>query len=74
MKSGKSELDNAATAIGKPESPDEAVKSGKTDLSRRKLISRIGLGATLLAVGGQAYSLHFGNVHASWLHREDGAS
>ena len=56
MKSGKSELDNAATPIGKPESPDEAVKSGKTDLSRRKLISRIGLGATLLAVGGQAYA------------------
>lgn len=56
MKSRKSELDNRATPSGKPESPDEAVKAGKTNLSRRKLISRIGLGATLLAVGGQAYA------------------
>jgi cytochrome b6-f complex iron-sulfur subunit len=56
MKSKKSELDNRATPSGKPESPDEAVKAGRTDLSRRKLISRIGLGATLLAVGGQAYA------------------
>ena len=56
MKSTKSELDNRAKPSGKPESPDEAVKAGKTDLSRRKLITRIGLGATLLAVGGQAYA------------------
>jgi cytochrome b6-f complex iron-sulfur subunit len=56
MKSRKSEPDNPATPHGKPESPDEAVKVGKTDLSRRKLITRIGLGATLLAVGGQAYA------------------
>jgi menaquinol-cytochrome c reductase iron-sulfur subunit len=56
MKSRKSELDNRATPGGKAESPDEAVRAGRTDLSRRKLITRIGLGATLLAVGGQAYA------------------
>src|SRR6266540_3522456 len=56
MRSKKSGLDNAATPQGKPESPDEANKYPKTDLSRRKLISRIGLGATLLAIGGQAYA------------------
>ena len=56
MRSKKSGLDNAAIPQGKPESPDEANKYPKTDLSRRKLISRIGLGATLLAIGGQAYA------------------
>jgi menaquinol-cytochrome c reductase iron-sulfur subunit len=56
MRSRKSGLDNAATGEGKPVSPDETVKAGKTDLSRRKLLTRIGLGATLLAVGGQAYA------------------
>ena len=57
MRSRKSGLDNAAMATGKPESPDEAMKFGKSDLSRRKLIARIGLGATLLAVGGQAFAV-----------------
>ena len=56
MRSKKSGLDNALTPEGKPESPDEAVRSGPTDRTRRKLISRIGLGATLLAIGGQAYA------------------
>ena len=56
MRSKKSGLDNAPTPEGKPESPDEAVRSGPTDRTRRKLISRIGLGATLLAIGGQAYA------------------
>ena len=56
MRSKKSGLDNAPTPEGKPESPDVTVKGGQTDLSRRKLISRIGLGATLLAIGGQAYA------------------
>ncbi|HSE18730.1 MAG TPA: Rieske 2Fe-2S domain-containing protein [Pyrinomonadaceae bacterium] len=56
MRSKKSGLENAPTPEGKPESPDESVKAAKTDLSRRKLISRIGLGATLLAIGGQAYA------------------
>jgi menaquinol-cytochrome c reductase iron-sulfur subunit len=40
----------------KAPSPDESVKGGKTDISRRKLIRGIGLGATLLAIGGQAYA------------------
>jgi cytochrome b6-f complex iron-sulfur subunit len=35
------------------ETPDK----GAVNLSRRKLVSRIGLGATLLAMGGQAYAL-----------------
>ena len=56
MRSKKSELDNAPTPEGKPESPDKSVRSGPTDRTRRKLISRIGLGATLLAIGGQAYA------------------
>lgn len=56
MRSKKSGLDNAPTPEGKRESPDESVKAGKTDFTRRKLISRIGLGATLLAIGGQAYA------------------
>ena len=56
MRSKKSGLENAPTPEGKPESPDESVKTAKTDLARRKLISRIGLGATLLAIGGQAYA------------------
>ena len=56
MRSKKSGLDNAPTPAGKPESPDESVKGGQPDLRRRKLISRIGLGATLLAIGGQAYA------------------
>ena len=56
MRSKKSGLDDAPTPEGKPKSPDESVKTARTNLSRRKLISRIGLGATLLAIGGQAYA------------------
>ena len=53
MRSKKSGLDNAPTTEGKAESPDESVKAGQTDLSRRKVITRVGLVATLLAIGGQ---------------------
>ena len=56
MRSKKSGLDNAATPEGKTESPDESVRSRPTDRLRRKVISRIGVGATLLAIGGQAYA------------------
>src|SRR6476620_8452880 len=56
MKSRKSELDDRATTSGKPGSPDQAMKAERINLSRRKWITRIGLGATLLAVGGQAYA------------------
>ena len=56
MRSKKSGLDNAPTPEGKPESPDESVRTATTDHTRRKLIARIGVGATLLAIGGQAYA------------------
>lgn len=54
MRSRKSGLENAPTREGKPNSPDESVST--TNHTRRKLIARIGLGATLLAIGGQAYA------------------
>ena len=56
MRSKKSGLENSPTPEGRPESPDESVKNGKRDLTRRKFISRVGIGATLLAMGGQAYA------------------
>jgi len=56
MRSKKSGPVDAPTPAGKAESPDESVKTGTTDLTRRKLISRVGLIATLLAIGGQAYA------------------
>jgi cytochrome b6-f complex iron-sulfur subunit len=56
MRSKKSGPENAAQAADKPETPDESAKSGAVNLTRRKLISRIGLGATLMAIGGQAYA------------------
>ena len=56
MRSKKSRFDNVANPEGKPESPDESVKSGNTDLTRRKLLTRVGVVATLLAIGGQAYA------------------
>lgn len=57
MRSKKSGLDNAPAIADTAESPDESVKAGKTDLSRRKLIARVGIGATLLAICGQAYAV-----------------
>jgi cytochrome b6-f complex iron-sulfur subunit len=56
MRSKKSGFENAAKPARLPETPDESKKSGGVNLTRRKLISRIGLGATLLAIGGQAYA------------------
>jgi len=56
MRSKKSGYENAAKPAGLPVTPDESKKSGGINLTRRKLISRIGLGATLLAIGGQAYA------------------
>lgn len=55
MRSRKSEPENAQKA-GTPESPDERARFPGVNPTRRKLISRIGLGATLLAMGGQAYA------------------
>jgi menaquinol-cytochrome c reductase iron-sulfur subunit len=56
MRSAKSEQVDVPTPDGKPKSPDRSITGGKPDLSRRKLIARIGLGATILAIGGQAYA------------------
>jgi cytochrome b6-f complex iron-sulfur subunit len=56
MRSKKSGPENAAQLAGTPETPDESAKSRGVNLTRRKLISRIGLGATLIAIGGQAYA------------------
>jgi menaquinol-cytochrome c reductase iron-sulfur subunit len=56
MRSKKSDFENATRPSGSPESPDVSAKSSGVNLARRTLISRIGLGATLLAIGGQAYA------------------
>jgi cytochrome b6-f complex iron-sulfur subunit len=56
MRSRKSGPENPAKPAGSRETPDESAQSGGVNLTRRKLISRIGLGATLIAIGGQAYA------------------
>jgi len=56
MRSKKSGLENPTKPANSRQKPDESAKSGGVNLTRRKLISRIGLGATLLAIGGQAYA------------------
>jgi len=56
MRSKKSAPESPELPTRKAETPDEARKNGRTDPLRRKVISRIGLGATLLALGGQAYA------------------
>jgi cytochrome b6-f complex iron-sulfur subunit len=61
MKSKKSGPENASTPTAKSETLDEAAKAegarrGSPAFSRRKMISRLGVGATLLAIGGQAYA------------------
>lgn len=57
MRRKKSESENSPKPVGSRETPDESAKSGSVNLGRRKLISRLGLGATLVAIGGQAYAL-----------------
>lgn len=57
MRRKKSPPETTATPAGKPESPDRAAQANGVNEGRRKLISRIGLGATLLAMGGQAFAL-----------------
>ncbi len=55
-KSAPEPVDNA-TPTGKPVSPDENARPGsERRWSRRKLISRLGIGATMLAFGGQAFA------------------
>ena len=57
MRKKKSGPEEVAKPYPSPESPDESAKSGGVNLSRRRLISRVGIGATLLAMGGQAYAV-----------------
>ena len=62
MRRKKSEPESAhnATLTGKPTSPDENLKPGNERTegrwTRRRILSRLGIGATLLALGGQAYA------------------
>jgi cytochrome b6-f complex iron-sulfur subunit len=56
MRSKKSGPESAVKPSSRPETPDESAKSAGVNMSRRKLISRIGLGATLIAIGGQTYA------------------
>jgi cytochrome b6-f complex iron-sulfur subunit len=56
MRRKKSESEKPAKPFGSRETPDESVKSGGVNIGRRKLISRIGLGAILIGIGGQAYA------------------
>lgn len=53
MRRKKSQPEAAAKPSGAPESPDK----GGVNVGRRRLITRIGLGATLLAMGGQAFAV-----------------
>ena len=57
MRRKKSPSEAPAKLFGTPASPDETEKTGGVNVGRRKLISRLGLGATLLAMSGQAYAL-----------------
>ena len=60
MRKKKSALESVddATPTVRPVSPDENLKerSESTWWTRRKVLSRIGLGATLMALGGQAFA------------------
>lgn len=56
MRSKKSGSESGAAPSAEREKPDKSAKPGTFNLTRRKLLSRIGLGATLLAIGGQAYA------------------
>jgi menaquinol-cytochrome c reductase iron-sulfur subunit len=56
MRRKKSASENPAQPTSSRVVPDESVKSGGIDRSRRKLISRFGLGAILMAIGGQTYA------------------
>ena len=60
MRKKKSAPDSAddATPTVKPVSPDENIRERgeRTWWTRRKVLSRLGLGATLMALGGQAFA------------------
>ncbi len=59
MRKRKSTPDETAAPMGNEISPHENGRSGSGTVkgwTRRKLLSRMGIGATLLAMGGQAYA------------------
>jgi menaquinol-cytochrome c reductase iron-sulfur subunit len=60
MKSKKSGLDGEHAPARRAISPDENMKQGsegfRSGWTRRKILSRLGVGATLMALGGQAYA------------------
>lgn len=60
MKSKKSGLEGEDTPARRAISPDENLKQGsegsRSGWNRRKILSRLGVGATLMALGGQAYA------------------
>lgn len=55
MRRKKSESDPIKTEKVR-ETPDKSAQPTRVDLSRRKWISRVGLGAILVGIGGQAYA------------------
>lgn len=57
MRRKKSGSENPGEPTGKREVPDKTAEAGDVNLSRRKWISRVGLGAILVGIGGQAYAL-----------------
>ena len=57
MRRKKSEFENPANPADTREVPDKSARSGGVNLSRRKWISRAGLGAILVGIGGQAYAI-----------------
>jgi cytochrome b6-f complex iron-sulfur subunit len=56
MRNKKSGSESAAKPLRSPQSPDESARISSVNLMRRKLMGQVGLGATLLAMGGQAYA------------------
>jgi menaquinol-cytochrome c reductase iron-sulfur subunit len=57
MRRKKSESENSSPPVGARATPDESARSGSVNVGRRKLISRLGLGAIIVGIGGQAYAL-----------------
>ena len=53
----KSGSETRASTEKLSETPDQSAPPASVDLSRRKWISRVGLGAILIGIGGQAYAL-----------------
>jgi menaquinol-cytochrome c reductase iron-sulfur subunit len=56
MKKKKSDAENLSVSPAVPLSPEGATQEPKSKTDRRSFLARVGLGATLLALGGQAYA------------------